>query len=242
MAPTESDKRFVFPRWTNLLLPALVVSAVGGPMYAMVVLGFGAAPEAINAGYQPKQPIPYSHAIHVGQLGIDCRYCHTTVEQTAFAAVPPTATCMNCHDKVLTGTRAGSDKDIADIRKRYVPTDEAGQPNPAAHEPIEWVKVHDLPDFVYFNHAAHVNKGVSCVSCHGRVDQMEVVYQVEPLSMGWCLQCHRKPDDHIRPRSRVTDLAWDPSTATPQEIEEIQWIRGKLKSPRQLSDCSTCHR
>jgi len=120
-------------------------------------------------GYQPVQPVPYSHALHVGQLGIDCRYCHNTVEVAAQAAIPPTQTCMNCHAKI----RAQSPK-LLPVRESY-----------ATGMPVHWMRVHDLPDFVYFNHSAHVRRGVSCVECHGRVDKMEVVYQQEPLSMGW---------------------------------------------------------
>ncbi len=125
----------------------------------------------------PTQPVPYSHALHVGQLGMDCRYCHTGVEVAAAATIPPTQTCMNCHSKV----RANSEK-LIPIRESY-----------ATGMPVPWIRVHDLPDYVYFDHSAHVRRGVGCVSCHGRIDTMEVVFQAEPLSMGWCLECHRNP-------------------------------------------------
>ena len=172
MANDQSlPKKFVFPRWVNYLLPLIVVSAVGGGAFAPVVVGLGFSANTLNVGYAPEQPIPYSHALHVGELGLDCRYCHTTVDDASFAAIPPTETCMNCHATVKTDSAR-----LAPLYESY----ETGKP-------IEWVKVHDLPDYVYFNHSAHVNKGVSCVSCHGRVDKMEVVYQAQPLSMAWCL-------------------------------------------------------
>ncbi len=128
----------------------------------------------------------FSHALHAGQLGMDCRYCHTTVEQAALAAVPPSATCMNCHKQIAPQSRKLLDgsRDLCDRGGRF-----------------PGFVVHDLPDYVYFNHSAHVTRGVSCVSCHGRVDQMEQVYQAKPLSMAWCLDCHRNPDPHLRPPS-----------------------------------------
>src|ERR1700753_1177819 len=162
---------FVFPRWSNkVTLCVLLVLAVF-PLYAGALIGYALDPVTLNVGYQPKQPIPYSHALHVGQLGLDCRYCHTTVEKAGFAAVPATTTCMNCHTKVRTNSEL------------LKPIRESAKKN----EPMQWTKVHRLPDYVYFNHSAHVTRGVSCVECHGRIDKMEVVYQQEPLSMGWCL-------------------------------------------------------
>ncbi len=151
--------------------------------------GWGSPRRATDVGYAPEQPVPYSHALHAGQLGIDCRYCHNTVETAAHAAVPPTQTCMNCHAAI----RKESEK-LIPVRASY-----------ATGMPIPWVRVHDLPDYVYFNHSAHVRRGVGCVSCHGRVDTMEVVYQAEPLSMGWCLDCHRNPERHLRPVEFVTE-------------------------------------
>ncbi len=166
--------------------------------------------------------MPYSHALHAGELGIDCRYCHNTVERAAYAAVPPTATCMNCHATIATD----SDKLVL-IRQ-----------SAASGAPIHWQKVHDLPDYVYFNHSAHVARGVGCVSCHGRVDKMERVYQAEKLSMGWCLDCHRDPEQHLRPQQYITDMTWVPA-------EDQAVLGARLRKENDINpstDCSTCHR
>lgn len=222
MNEDKSNDIFIFPKWTWVLRPAVAVGAAGGLLYAAVVVTFGFSPQATDVGYAPVQPVPYSHALHVGQLGMDCRYCHSAVETTAHAAVPPTQTCMNCHSMI----RAGSEK-LIPVRESY-----------ATGMPVEWVKVHDLPDYVYFNHSAHVRRGVGCVSCHGRVDTMEVVTQVEPLSMGWCLECHRAPERHLRPLEFVTQLDWVPG--------EDQLVLGRrLREQNDINppqDCSTCHR
>jgi len=214
--------RFLFPRWANLARPALAVALVVVPAYLVLLLAYGASPTTLNVGYQPQQPVPYSHALHAGQLGIDCRYCHTTVDKAAFAAVPPTQTCMNCHSKI----RATSAK-LLPIRESY-----------ATGLPVPWVKVHDLPDFVYFDHSAHVGRGVGCVECHGRVDKMEVVAQVHRLSMGWCLDCHRHPDSHLRPPELVTKMDWVPP-------EDPSVYGGRLRAAGRINastNCSTCHR
>ena len=225
MADRDSSRQFVFPRWSNLLLPALIAGAVFTPPYLFVLVGFGANPNTTDVGYQPIQPVAFSHAVHAGQLGIDCRYCHTTVEKAAFAAVPPTQTCMNCHHSV----QRDSEKLIA-VRESY-----------STGMPIPWVKVHDLPDYVYFNHAAHLSAGVSCVECHDRVDRMDEVRQVHSLSMAWCLDCHRTPADRLRPRSQLTNLAWAGPTDDAQR-DQIKQLQSRLPTERQMTDCSTCHR
>jgi hypothetical protein len=238
-SPTLGSKRFVFPRWANYLLPLIVILVVGGGMYAPLVVGLGFSPKTLDVGYMPDQPVPYSHQLHVGKLGMDCRYCHNTVEQAGFAAIPPTQTCMNCHTNIR-----NESPNLENVRKSW----QTGMP-------IEWVKVHDLPDFAYFNHSAHVNKGVGCVTCHGRVDQMEVVWQAEELSMAWCLSCHREPEKYLRPREQVTNMTWSPKDhpmfAGNKDIsvEEAQMQLGqKLKVEYRVRDlqymqsCSTCHR
>jgi len=228
MRDAENGRHFVFPKWMNLLLPFAVVTAIAAPHYFGALVPLVAAPSTLVEGYQPKQPIAFSHETHVGQVGMDCRYCHTTVEENAFAAIPPTQTCMNCHHAIQT-----KDPDVVKIREAY----ESG-------EPIEWVKVHDLPDYAYFNHAVHVNSGVSCVECHGRIDRMgeEGVRLVNDLSMGWCIECHREPEDSIRPRGQVFNLDWNPADATEAEKEEVENIIAHLKTDRQRTDCSVCHR
>ncbi len=229
---TSSDK-FVFPSWANYLLPLIVISAIGGGAFVPMVVGMGLSANTLNVGYAPQQPIPYSHALHVGELGLDCRYCHTTVDDASFAAIPPTQTCMNCHATIRKDSPL-----LPPLFESY----ETGKP-------VEWVKVHDLPDYAYFNHSAHVNKGVSCVSCHGRVDKMEVVTQVKPLSMGWCLDCHREPEKHLRPVDKVTDLAWKPTPQPGETPEAAQHRVGlaqkkllKIQDEAYMTSCSTCHR
>jgi hypothetical protein len=215
--------RFLFPRWSNLVLPTIILAALTIPVYAVFFVAYGFSPKTLEVGYQPKQPVPFSHELHAGQLGMDCRYCHTSVEKAAHASVPPTQTCMNCHTQI----RPQSPK-LADVRESY----ETGLP-------VEWKRIHKLPDFAYFDHSAHVNRGIGCVSCHGRIDKMEVVYQKSALSMGWCLECHRNPDPNLRPVSEITNLAYDGAT----ELTDTE--REALKKKYHISpseDCSTCHR
>ena len=215
--------RFLFPRWSNLLLPAIMLAGATVPVYAIFFVAYGFSPKTLEVGYQPEQPVPFSHALHAGELGMDCRYCHTSVEKAAHASVPPTQTCMNCHSQV----RPESPK-LAKVKESY-----------ATGMPVEWTRIHKLPDFAYFDHSAHVNRGVGCVSCHGRIDTMEVVYQKSPLSMGWCLDCHRNPDINLRPIDQITNLSFDSAT----DLTEAQRLEIKNKyhiAPSE--DCSTCHR
>ena len=225
MTDERQDKRFVFPKWANFLLPMAAIGVLGGLFYVPTLFALGASPKTLAAGYMPTQPVPYSHAIHVGKLGLDCRYCHNTVEKTAFAALPPTQTCMNCHSSILT-----TDPRIQPIRNSW-----------ATGKPVEWVKVHNLAQFAYFNHSAHVNHGVGCVECHGRIDQMDQVYQAKPLSMGWCLECHRDPGPHLRPKDQVTNMSWvpgkDPATLATELME-----KNHIHSQQYMTSCSTCHR
>ncbi|QDU66267.1 cytochrome c3 family protein [Engelhardtia mirabilis] len=212
---------FHFPSWTLTLRDMSGGVLLLAPLYVIGLVWFGASPKTTDAGYQPTQPIPYSHKLHAGDLKIDCRYCHNTVEDAAHSAVPPTATCMNCHSMIFTESHK-----LTPLRESF----ETG-------EPIEWVRIHDLPDYAYFNHSAHVNRGVGCVSCHGRVDKMEVVWQHEPLSMGWCLDCHREPELHLRPQSEITNMDWAP--ANQREIgQRLKELNG-INPP---TNCSTCHR
>lgn len=190
---------------------------------------FGASPLATDVGYMPTQPVPYSHALHAGKLGIDCRYCHIGVEDSAHASVPPTATCMNCHTNIARESNEKSKAAVKIVRDSFT-----------SGAALDWVKVHDLPDYAYFDHSAHVRRGIGCVSCHGRVDQMEVVYQDQPLSMGWCLDCHRNPERHLRPVSEVTNMTWVP----PDGRSQIEYGRelAQQMNIRPSQDCSTCHR
>ncbi len=180
------------------------------------------SPKYTDAGFRPVQPIPYNHKIHAGDNGMDCRYCHTSVEYTAQAAIPPLQTCMNCHTMI----RTESDT-IKAMTAMYV-----------SGEPVKWVRVHNIPDYAYFNHSIHIAKGIGCSSCHGRIDQMEKVEQVKPLSMGWCLDCHRNPDQYIRPLDQITNMAWEPGP------DQAEYAR-RMKVERDINpptDCATCHR
>jgi ferredoxin len=166
--------------------------------------------------------VAYSHKLHAGNLGLDCTYCHYTVDKSSFAAVPPTEVCMNCHVRV----KDKSPK-LQLIRESF-----------ATGEPVPWVKEHRLPDYVYFNHQAHVTAGVSCVSCHGRVDQMVEVRMVQPLSMAWCLDCHRNPAPNVRPVEFVTKLDWKPEG----DPAELGWKLIQAKHINPPTNCSGCHR
>jgi hypothetical protein len=212
----------LFPKWLNRLP---LYAAVGSPLLGALAVGgvwYYGSPKYIDAGYRPVQPVPYSHALHVGELGLDCRYCHVSVETSAVANVPPTQTCMNCHSLIRTDS-----KQLAPIRESF----DSGRP-------MRWVRVHNLPDYAYFNHAAHVRAGVGCVSCHGKIHEMEVVMQVEPLSMGWCLSCHRNPAPHLRPTDEVTNMEWVPAADHHEFAQRA--IREKGLQPP--VDCSGCHR
>jgi hypothetical protein len=212
----------IFPKSVDrtLRLSVAVVVAVGGGVAALV--GYLALPANTDTGYMPVQPVPYSHKLHAGNLGVDCRYCHFTVEVAAYAAVPPTEVCMNCHARVKPQSPL-----LQPIRDSY-----------ATGRPMEWVKVHRLADFVYFNHQAHVKAGVGCDTCHGRVDQMIEVRQVHELSMAWCLDCHRNPAPNIRPAEFVTRPDWKPDR-DPAEIGR-ELIQAKRIAPP--LNCSGCHR
>ena len=219
----SSEDRFLFPEWVDKLRPLFGGLLLGvAPLYLILLVWYGGSPKTTDVGYAPEQPVPYSHALHAGELGIDCRYCHNTVEIAAHAAIPPTGTCMNCHTKI----RVSSPK-LQQVRESY-----------ATGLPIPWVRVHDLPDYVYFNHSAHVRRGVGCVECHGRVDKMEVVYQAKPLSMGWCLGCHRNPESTLRPVEFVTKMDWQ----TSEDRDVLGRRRREAYGLSPSEDCSTCHR
>jgi hypothetical protein len=213
---------FLFPKWVNTMRPIVAVLAAGGLVYVIFLAVYGGSGTTTNVGYQPVQPVPFSHALHAGDMGIDCRYCHNTVERAGHAAVPPTQTCMNCHAQI----RAQSPKLLA-VRESY-----------AAGLPVNWLRVHDLPDYAYFNHSAHVTRGIGCVSCHGRIDRMETVYQDQPLTMGWCLACHRHPERFLRPVDAVTKMDW-----VPNEAQDVLGRRlREVGNINPSTDCSTCHR
>jgi ferredoxin len=174
-------------------------------------------------GAPVEQPVPFSHKHHVGDDGIDCRYCHTSVETSAFAGIPPTTTCMTCHSQIF----------------RDAPMLEPMRESLRTGQPLRWNRVYELPDFAYFDHSIHIAKGVGCATCHGRVDQMPLMWRQEPLEMQWCLGCHRDPDRHLRPRDRVFDMEWQPNSAT---LGAKLHSAYQIRSGEQLSNCSICHR
>src|SRR5262249_39755463 len=233
----------IFSRSANTLARASILGVV------LLLTAVGAAlmqlqrsPYVTRQHQVLEQPVPFSHKHHVAGLGLDCRYCHTSVEESGFAGIPPTKTCMNCHAQMWTNADL-----LAPVRYSF----RTGQS-------IQWVRVHDLPDFVYFNHSIHVNKGVGCYSCHGPVDEMPLMYAENTLQMEWCLDCHRQPEKFLRPREQVFNMRYEqPSNEHPVEVE----IQGKktaftdqlalglalkkkysLRSVQDITSCSTCHR
>ena len=191
----------VFERSSNALARAALV------LTGLIVIALGVglnslqrSPWVTRQGQRPDQPVPFSHKHHVEGLGLQCQYCHTQVEKAAYAGIPPTKTCINCHAQIWTNAQL-----LEPVRQSW-----------ASGQSINWIRVHDLPDYVYFNHEIHVNKGLGCASCHGRVDEMPLMYQQNTLQMEWCLNCHRNPSVNLRPTSEIYNMAWQgPSTSKP---------------------------
>ena len=219
----------IFPKWTNqlpvkLLVGALLVgtSVVGGVWYYFT-------PKYTRVGYQPIQPVNFSHAVHADQLRIDCRYCHNGVEKSWYSNVPAASVCMNCHNQIL-----ANDPRLALVRESF-----------QTDRPIPWVQVHKTPDYVFFNHSVHVNRGVSCVECHGQINKMDEVFHAQSLSMDFCLQCHRHPEQRLRPPDKITDLNWkwsdDPKAAADLQKTKGQQFVNEWKV-ESLQNCSACHR
>jgi menaquinone reductase, multiheme cytochrome c subunit len=223
----SSEPLLTFPRWANRATIAVLAVVVLAPAYAGALLYYGANATSLSVGYQPVQPVPYSHALHAGKLGIDCRYCHWSVERASMAALPSTEVCMNCHTAIFPNSAK-----LAEVRRSN-----------AEGTPIAWLKVHDLPDYVYFDHSAHLTAGVGCIECHGPVHQMEEVRQVKPLNMAWCLECHRRPEPFLRPKDQLTNMDWSPSTEKDAPTREA--LGRELRASYHVNpstDCVTCHR
>jgi len=216
----------IFHRSTNTLSRLSLFSAL-----FLVALFFTVLAEIERSAYITEanvvreQPLQFSHKHHVGDDGIDCRYCHTSVEQSAFAGIPPTKTCMNCHSQLFADSPY-----LEPVRESF-----------RTGKPLEWTRVYQLPDFVYFDHSIHVNKGVGCASCHGPVNQMPLVRQTAPLLMEWCLDCHRHPERVLRPRDQVFNMDW---RAPAKQIEQGRQLAQQyhIRSVEELTGCSTCHR
>jgi hypothetical protein len=212
----------IFPEWTNKIPTIIAIVVVVFTVAAIGFFWYYGSPRYTDVGYRPIQPVHYSHNLHAGDLGIDCRYCHYDIEYSSVANLPPTQVCMNCH-KII-----GTDNDrLQPVRDSW-----------ANDIPIRWVRVHSLPDYAYFNHAAHLRAGVGCSTCHGNIAAMEVVEQKQPLSMGWCLDCHRNPGPSLRPLDQITNMTWK----APSNQQEIA---SKLIEDRKIAppvECSGCHR
>ena len=201
----------------SLVLTGLIVIALGVTLNSLQ-----RSPWVTRQGQRPDQPVPFSHKHHVQGLGLQCQYCHTSVEKSSYAGIPPTKTCMNCHAQIWTNAAL-----LEPVRHSW-----------ATGESITWTKVHDLPDYVYFNHSIHVNKGLGCASCHGRVDQMPLMYQQNTLQMEWCLNCHRDPAKNLRPVSQLYNMAWaGPSAEKPVWCSVNDEKTGKPTA--QSVDCRT---
>ena len=208
-----------YARLSILFGLVLAGSAVG------LVMAFERSPYRTNEGVVYEQPVPFSHDHHTAALGIDCRYCHYTVERSAFAQIPPTEVCMNCHKEIWKESPM-----LEPVRASY-----------RDDEPLRWNRVHDLPDFVYFDHSIHVAKGVGCVSCHGRVDEMPLIARGASLQMGWCLDCHRNPEDNVRPPEEVFNMSWERPKGDPDYGKRLVEEAG-IEDEHRLTSCSTCHR
>jgi hypothetical protein len=213
----------IFHRSTNILAKVSIFGAVfilAGIGWA--VGAFVRSPYMTGVGVPIQQPVPFSHKHHVSDVGIDCRYCHTSVEQSSFAGIPPTKTCMNCHGQLFTDAPM-----LEPVRESY-----------RTGRPMQWVRVHNLADFVYFDHSIHVKKGIGCVTCHGRVDQMPLTWRANTLFMEWCLECHRAPERFVRPREQVFSMDWEPPA---DQLALGKKLVDEYKIQK-LTSCSTCHR
>lgn len=217
----------IFHHSSNVIakLSILGLVVVGGFLAWVIWTLLGNSPYVTRQGEILNQPVPFSHDHHVAGLGIDCRYCHTSVEKSASAGMPSTETCINCHKQIWTNADL-----LEPVRASF-----------RDNVPIQWARVHDLPDFVYFNHSVHVAKGIGCVSCHGQVDRMPLMRQQASLQMQWCLECHRDPGKNVRPREEVFNLQWQPP-ADPREAKLLQARLVKEYNVKSLTSCSTCHR
>lgn len=214
----------IFPKGINQAPLKIVASLFLLVTTVVCGISYYFTPKYTRVGYEPTQPVAFDHSLHVEQLGMDCRYCHTYVDRSQHSNIPATSTCMNCHSMVAKDSDA-----LSLVRESY-----------ATGEPIPWVRIHKTPDYVYFNHSVHVNRGVSCVSCHGKVNEMEVVAHSESLSMGFCLDCHREPEKYIRPVEEVYNLNWEAGSEEKQLKQGKEFVHDWNINPPQ--SCTGCHR
>jgi hypothetical protein len=212
------------PGANSIAVGVIVLLIAGPPAAAIFAYLMWRSPYATNQYLTRSQPVPFSHAHHVGDLGLDCRMCHKGVETAAFADLPSSNICMTCHSQIWTNAQM-----LAPVRESQ-----------ATGRPLHWQRVNRLPDYVFFDHSIHIAKGIGCSTCHGPVQDMALMRQQQPLTMGWCLDCHRHPENYLRPKDRIYDMSWTPS---PDQAEEgRRRIAAYLIHPDHLTDCSTCHR
>ncbi|HUK26717.1 MAG TPA: cytochrome c3 family protein [Terriglobales bacterium] len=229
----------IFHRSTNSISRATIYGAVFVVAAAFwVAYEVQASPYTSYAEVARPQPVPFSHQHHVAALGIDCRYCHTSVETSSFAGIPPTRTCMNCHSQIWTNAAM-----LEPVRESY-----------RSGKSLVWTRVNDLPDFVYFNHSIHIAKGVGCNTCHGPVDRMPLMYNYASLQMEWCLNCHRNPEEYLRPRDQVFNMRYQqPTTSLPVVVDGKAFAdqdslgsylvkKYNLRTVADITSCNTCHR
>jgi hypothetical protein len=209
----------------NIARISMVVVAVLAVVAFFVYMQIARSSYLTGRYLEIQQPVQFSHKHHAGDDGIDCRYCHTTVETAASAGIPPTQTCMNCHSQIWSDSPY-----LEPVRASF-----------RENKPLQWERVHDLPEYVYFNHSIHVAKGVGCSTCHGQIDNMPAVYQENTLQMEWCLSCHRDPSQFIRPKSEIFNMQWQDSDLTADERVKLKEDY-RIRSREMLTSCSTCHR
>ncbi len=213
----------IFHRSANTLFRLALLAIVGLGVFLTWLLYAGQSSDYVTGAFTAvEQPIQFSHERHVAGNGIDCRYCHTSVEDSSFAGIPPTKTCMNCHSQIFSNSPF-----LEPVRASF-----------RDNRSLEWTRVHDLPDFVYFNHSIHVHKGIGCSTCHGRVDLMPLMWQVASLQMQWCLDCHRNPERYVRPLDKIFQMDYQPPSDQATLGEKLV---SEYKIQR-LTDCWTCHR
>jgi Cytochrome c7 and related cytochrome c len=229
----------IFHRSSNAIARASILGSVFlVAVLLSVILELDRSPYITYAKVVRPQPVPFSHQHHVAGLGLDCRYCHTSVENSNFAGIPPTKTCMNCHSQIWTNAAL-----LEPVRDSF-----------RTGKSLEWTRVNDLPDYVYFNHSIHINKGVGCNTCHGPIDRMPLMFNNASLRMEWCLDCHRAPDKYLRPRDQVFNMRYEqpsgsqPLTIDGQEFTDQETLgkyliqKHNLRSVSDITSCSTCHR
>jgi hypothetical protein len=212
------------PSSNTLFRVALLLLPIGAGVLIYLIWVWTWSDYTTGINQAPVQPVPFSHEHHVGGLGIDCRYCHASVENSSFADLPSTHTCMSCHSQIWNQAAM-----LEPVRESF-----------RTHKPIPWIRVNDLPGFVFFNHEIHVNKGVGCAVCHGRMDEMPLTFKSHSLYMKWCLDCHRHPAPFLRPREEVFNMDWQPRGDALAQGREL--LKRYHITPERMTDCTVCHR